>query len=64
MHEMTPGSSGSVVLGITSSAAAYKGVALASLLRRSGFAVDGILTAPAMELIGPAQLACARLLSD
>lgn len=58
MHEMTPGSSGKVVLGITSSAAAYKGVALASLLRRSGFAVEGILTAPALELIGPAQLAC------
>ncbi len=47
-----------VVLGITSSAAAYKGVALASMLRRSGFEVEGVLSGPATRLIGPAQLAC------
>lgn len=47
-----------VILGITSSAAAYKGVALASLLRRSGFEVEGILTAPATRLVGTAQLSC------
>lgn len=47
-----------VVLGITSSAAAYKGVALASMLRRSGFDVEGVLSGPATRLIGPAQLAC------
>jgi phosphopantothenoylcysteine decarboxylase/phosphopantothenate--cysteine ligase len=47
-----------ILLGITSSAAAFKGVALASLLRKNGFLVDGILSANACRLIGPAQLSC------
>jgi phosphopantothenoylcysteine decarboxylase/phosphopantothenate--cysteine ligase len=48
-----------ILLGITSSAAAFKGVALASLLRQRGFIVDGILSANACRLITPAQLSCA-----
>lgn len=51
-------SKGRVVLGITSSAAAYKGVALASLIRKAGYDVDGILTANACRLVTPIQLAC------
>ncbi len=47
-----------VILGITASAAAFKGVALASLLRRRGCLVDGILTRAACMLVGPPQLAC------
>lgn len=51
-------SKGRIVLGITSSAAAYKGVALASLVRRTGYDVDGILTANACRLVTPVQLSC------
>lgn len=47
-----------IVLGITGSAAAFKGVALASGLRRKGFDVDGVLTSAACEFITPTQLAC------
>jgi len=47
-----------IVLGITGSAAAFKGVALASGLRREGFDVDGVLTAAACEFIRPTQLSC------
>jgi len=47
-----------IVLGITASAAAFKGVALASMLRKEGFDVDGILTGNACRLVSPAQFSC------
>ncbi len=50
---------GRILLGITSSAAAFKGVALASLLRGRGYEVDGILSSNACRMVTPAQLACA-----
>lgn len=47
-----------ILLGITGSAAAFKGVALASLLRKDGFAVDAVLTRAAEEFITPVQMSC------
>ncbi|MBN1433535.1 hypothetical protein JW921_02175 [Candidatus Fermentibacterales bacterium] len=47
-----------VLLGITASAAAFKGVALASAFRRRGFEVDAVLTPNAARLVSPRQLAC------
>jgi phosphopantothenoylcysteine decarboxylase / phosphopantothenate---cysteine ligase len=47
-----------IILGITGSAAAFKGAALASLLRKKGLDVDGVLTRAACEFITPTQLAC------
>ncbi len=47
-----------ILLGITASAAAFKGVALASLLRMEGFEVDGILTPNALRFVSETQLAC------
>jgi len=47
-----------VVLGITGSAAAFKGVMLASLLRKEGLDVDAVPTGAACEFVTPTQLAC------
>ncbi len=47
-----------ILLGITGSAAAFKGVMLASLLRKEGYEVDGILTQAALQFISETQLAC------
>ncbi len=47
-----------ILLGITASAAAFKGVALASLLRKEGFEVDGILSMNALRFVSDTQLAC------
>ena len=47
-----------ILLGITGSAAAFKGVMLASLLRKEGYEVDGILTPAALQFISETQLAC------
>lgn len=47
-----------ILLGITGSAAAFKGVMLASMLRREGFAVDGIITGAGLGFITDTQLAC------
>jgi phosphopantothenoylcysteine decarboxylase / phosphopantothenate---cysteine ligase len=47
-----------IILGITGSAAAFKGVVLASLLRKEGLDIDGVLTRAACEFITPTQLAC------
>jgi phosphopantothenoylcysteine decarboxylase/phosphopantothenate--cysteine ligase len=47
-----------IILGITGSAAAFKGVALASMLRKEGLDVDGVLTRASCEFITPTQLAC------
>ena len=47
-----------VLLGITASAAAYKGVMLASLFRKRGFEVDGVLSRNATRLISAHQLGC------
>lgn len=47
-----------ILLGITASAAAFKGIALASLLRQEGYEVDGILTPNAVRFISETQLAC------
>lgn len=47
-----------VLLGITGSAAAFKGVMLASLLRREGLQVDGVITRAAGMFITDTQLAC------
>lgn len=47
-----------VLLGITASAAAFKGVSMASLLRKRGFAVDAVLSKNATRLISPQQIAC------
>lgn len=57
-EERKVSSKGRIVLGITSSAAAYKGVALASLIRKAGYDVDGVLTPGACRLVTPLQLAC------
>jgi phosphopantothenoylcysteine decarboxylase/phosphopantothenate--cysteine ligase len=46
-----------VLLGVTGSAAAFKGVALASLLTRKGYEVDCVLTEAGSRFVGPAQLA-------
>jgi len=47
-----------ILLGITGSAAAIKGVMLASLLRKEGFDIDGVLTPSALRFISETQLAC------
>lgn len=47
-----------VLLGIAGSAAAFKGVLLASLLRKEGFRVDGVITAGGLEFVSDTQLAC------
>mgnify|MGYP001816519342 CR=1 FL=1 len=47
-----------ILLGITGSAAAFKGIMLASLLRKEGFEIDGILTPGALKFISETQLAC------
>lgn len=47
-----------IVLGITGSAAAFKGVMLASLLRKEGIEIDGVLTSGALQFISETQLAC------
>lgn len=47
-----------ILLGITGSAAAFKGVILASLFRKEGYKVDGILTQAALQFISETQLAC------
>ena len=47
-----------ILLGITGSAAAFKGVMLASLLRKEGFEIDGVLTKAALRFISETQLAC------
>ena len=47
-----------ILLGITGSAAAFKGVALASLLRKDGFSVDTVLTSAGQEFITPVQISC------
>ncbi len=47
-----------ILLGITASAAAFKGVALASLLRKEGYEVDGILSMNALRFVSDTQLAC------
>jgi phosphopantothenoylcysteine decarboxylase/phosphopantothenate--cysteine ligase len=45
-----------VLLGVTGSAAAFKGVALASILAKKGYSVDPVLTAAGARFVGPAQL--------
>lgn len=47
-----------ILLGITASAAAFKGITLASLLRDEGFAIDVILSANALRFVTETQLAC------
>ena len=47
-----------ILLGITASAAAFKGIALASLLRKEGYEVDGILSMNALKFVSDTQLAC------
>jgi phosphopantothenoylcysteine decarboxylase/phosphopantothenate--cysteine ligase len=47
-----------VLLGITGSAAAFKGVMLASLLRKEGIEVDGVITGAGLEFVTETQLAC------
>ncbi|MEN8207752.1 MAG: flavoprotein [Candidatus Fermentibacteria bacterium] len=47
-----------ILLGITGSAAAFKGVMTASLLRKEGFEIDGILTDGALQFVSETQLAC------
>ncbi len=47
-----------ILLGIAGSAAAFKGVVLASLLRKEGYLVDSVLTLSAQEFITPVQLSC------
>ena len=47
-----------ILLGITGSAAAFKGVMLASLLRKEGFEIDGVLTPAALRFISETQFAC------
>lgn len=47
-----------ILLGITGSAAAFKGVMLASLLRKEGYEIDGVLTESALQFISETQLAC------
>lgn len=48
--------SGRVLLGVTGSAAAFKGVALASLLAKDGYEVDAVLTPAGARFVGQAQL--------
>jgi len=47
-----------ILLGITGGAAAYKAVELASLFRRDGHEIDGVLSGGALEFITPNQLSC------
>lgn len=47
-----------VVLGITASAAAFKSVALASLLRKGNLAVDAVMSGNSLKMISPHQIAC------
>ena len=47
-----------VLLGISGSAAAFKGVVLASILRKRGCEIDGVLTGAALEFVTETQLAC------
>lgn len=47
-----------VLLGITGSAAAFKGVALASLMRKRGILVEGIITKAGSRFCRPTQLSC------
>ena len=47
-----------ILLGITGSAAAFKGVMLASMLRKEGFEIDGVLTPGALHFVSETQLAC------
>jgi phosphopantothenoylcysteine decarboxylase/phosphopantothenate--cysteine ligase len=47
-----------VLLGVTGGAAAFKACALASLFRKAGHKVTGVLTPAATRFIGPVQLAC------
>jgi phosphopantothenoylcysteine decarboxylase/phosphopantothenate--cysteine ligase len=45
-------------MGVTGGAAAFKAVSLASMLRREGHDVDGILSSGALRFITPVQLSC------
>ncbi len=45
-----------ILLGITGSAAAFKGVMLASLLRKKGFQVDGVITPAGLKFVTETQL--------
>ena len=47
-----------ILLGITASAAAFKGIALASLLRKEGYLVDAVLSPAARNFVTETQLAC------
>ncbi len=47
-----------ILLGITGSAAAFKGVMLASMLRKEGFEIDGVLTPGALRFVSETQLVC------
>lgn len=47
-----------ILLGITGSAAAFKGVALASLLRKQGLRIDGVITGAGCRFVTDTQLAC------
>lgn len=47
-----------ILLGITGSAAAFKGIMFASLLRKEGFSVDCVLTRSALQFVSETQLAC------
>jgi phosphopantothenoylcysteine decarboxylase / phosphopantothenate---cysteine ligase len=47
-----------ILLGITGSAAAFKGVLLASLLRKQGFEIDCILTSAALKFVSETQVSC------
>ncbi len=47
-----------ILLGITGSAAAFKGVMLASMLRKKGFVIDGIITEAGLRFVSETQLAC------
>lgn len=47
-----------ILMGVTGGAAAFKAVSLASLFRKEGHEVDGIMSGGAIELVTPAQLSC------
>jgi len=47
-----------ILLGVTGGAAAYKAVELASLFRREGHEIDGVLSGGALEFITENQLSC------
>jgi len=47
-----------ILLGVTGGAAAYKAVELASLFRREGHEIDGVLSGGALEFITANQLSC------